>query len=95
MRKSVVAPDADANTDCGSYRHDDIFDLTGIAATSFVTSYRNEISHMKRLLMQYVKRILLQTRTHTMTSYVYSYLDSRAYYTVMTLRSSVLLNITS
>ncbi|KAM6491584.1 hypothetical protein JOM56_012976 [Amanita muscaria] len=37
--------------------HDHIADVTGITTSPFVDSYRNEVSHMKRLLMQYVKKV--------------------------------------
>ncbi|KAM6489951.1 hypothetical protein JOM56_014530 [Amanita muscaria] len=37
--------------------HDHIADLMSAAALSFVDTYKNEVSHMKRLLMQYVKII--------------------------------------
>ena len=39
------------------FRHDHIAEITGLAATSFVASHKDQVLHMKRLFMQYIKKL--------------------------------------
>ncbi|KIL61538.1 hypothetical protein M378DRAFT_82439 [Amanita muscaria Koide BX008] len=75
-------PDIDINTISQPNTHEYDKNLRSVLQATTARAYKD-------------RRLVLQTRTHSMTSYVYSYLDSRAYYIAMTPRSFVLLNITS